>query len=39
MSDKGKLKVKKLGPRTMGKGALWGAVAGALVAIFAPVAL
>ena len=39
MSDKGKLKVKKMGPRTMGKGALWGAVAGALVAIFAPAAL
>jgi uncharacterized membrane protein len=39
MTDKGKLKVKKMGPRTMGKGALWGAVAGALVAIFAPAAL
>ena len=39
MTDKGKLKVKKMGPRSVGKGALWGAVAGALVAIFSPLAL
>lgn len=36
MSDKGKLKVKKMGPRTTGKGALIGVTTGALVAIFAP---
>ena len=39
VTKKGKLKVKKMGPRTTGKGALWGAVAGGLVAIFAPAAL
>ena len=39
MKDDGKLKVKKMGPRTMGKGAMWGAVAGILVAIFAPATL
>jgi hypothetical protein len=39
MTDKGKLKVKKMGPRTIGKGALIGAVAGALVALFAPATL
>lgn len=39
MSDKGKLKVKKMGPRTTGKGALIGVTTGALVAIFAPATL
>lgn len=39
MSEKGKLKTKKMGPRTTGKGALIGAILGALVAIFAPATL
>jgi uncharacterized membrane protein len=39
MDDKGKLKVKKMGSRTTGKGAMIGAVAGGLVAIFAPATL
>jgi hypothetical protein len=39
MSEKGKLKAKKLGPRSTGKGALIGVVTGALIAIFAPATL
>ena len=39
MSEKGKLKVKKMGPRSTGKGALIGATTGVLVAIFAPATL
>ncbi|NJK31989.1 MAG: DUF1269 domain-containing protein [Deltaproteobacteria bacterium] len=39
MTEKGKLKVKKMGPRSTGKGALIGAVAGGLVAVFAPATL
>jgi len=39
LDDKGKLKTKKMGPRSTGKGALIGAVLGGLVALFAPATL
>lgn len=39
LNDQGKLKVKKMGPRNMGSGALIGATLGGLVALFAPATL
>ena len=39
ISDKGKLKTKKMGSRKTGKGALIGAILGGIVALFAPATL